>query len=87
MSTNSPGTTVGRPQTIVYIDGFNFYHGAVKGTQYKWLDFTALCQRMLPRDQLSRSVTSLLGLVPDLAILNSPFARRRTCGLSRRCPS
>lgn len=41
-----------RPQTIVYIDGFNFYYGAVKGTQYKWLDFEALCQRLLARDHL-----------------------------------
>lgn len=29
-------------RTYVYIDGFNFYHGAVKGTPYKWLDFMAL---------------------------------------------
>ncbi|MCY4421987.1 MAG: NYN domain-containing protein [Acidimicrobiaceae bacterium] len=41
-----------RPQTIVYIDGFNFYYGAVKGTPHKWLDFEALCQGMLPRDRL-----------------------------------
>ncbi len=24
--------------TNVYVDGFNFYYGAVKGTPYKWLD-------------------------------------------------
>jgi hypothetical protein len=24
--------------TFVYIDGFNLYYGAVKGTPYKWLD-------------------------------------------------
>ena len=41
-----------RPRTIVYIDGFNFYYGAVKGTPYKWLDFEALCQRLLARDHL-----------------------------------
>ena len=50
MSTSPPGTRVGLPQTIVYVDGFNFYHGAVKGTPYKWLDLAALCQRMLPRE-------------------------------------
>lgn len=38
--------------TIVYIDGFNFYYGAVKGTQHKWLDYEALCKRLLPRDNL-----------------------------------
>ena len=38
--------------TIVYVDGFNFYYGAVKGTPYKWLDFGALCRRLLPRDTI-----------------------------------
>ena len=38
--------------TIVYIDGFNFYYGAVKGTPYKWLDLEALCRRLLPKDQI-----------------------------------
>lgn len=27
-----------KPRTIVYVDGFNLYYGAVKGTPYKWLD-------------------------------------------------
>ncbi len=26
-------------RTYIYIDGFNFYYGAVKDTPYKWLDF------------------------------------------------
>ncbi len=34
----------------VYIDGFNLYYGAVKGSPYKWLDLGALCHRMLPND-------------------------------------
>lgn len=38
--------------TIVYIDGFNFYYGAVKGTPHKWLDYQALCRRLLPRDEI-----------------------------------
>ena len=52
MSPDSPAKAARRPQTIVYIDGFNFYYGAVKGTQYKWLDIMALCQGMLPGDQI-----------------------------------
>ena len=31
-----------RHRTIVYIDGFNFYYGAIRGTQYKWLDPVSL---------------------------------------------
>lgn len=36
------------PRTIVYIDGFNLYYGAVKGTTYKWLDLARLCSLLLP---------------------------------------
>ncbi len=40
--------------TIVYIDGFNFYYGALKGTPHKWLDYEALSHRLLPQDQIKR---------------------------------
>lgn len=40
-------------RTYVYIDGFNLYYGAVKGTPYKWLDLKALFLRTLePHHQL-----------------------------------
>ena len=32
----------------VYIDGFNLYFGALKGTPHRWLDLSAMCQRLLP---------------------------------------
>jgi hypothetical protein len=35
-------------RAAVYIDGFNLYHGALKGTQYKWLDVEALARRLAP---------------------------------------
>ena len=35
--------------TIVYVDGFNLYYGALRGTSYKWLDVVALCRALLPR--------------------------------------
>ena len=34
-------------RTAVYIDGFNFYYGAVKDTAYKWLDPKQLCETIL----------------------------------------
>jgi uncharacterized LabA/DUF88 family protein len=40
--------------TNVYIDGFNFYYGAVKGTPYKWHNFDVLCRILLPRHQIKR---------------------------------
>ena len=39
-------------KAIVYVDGFNLYYGAVKGTPYRWLDIAALCRLMLPNDQI-----------------------------------
>lgn len=39
-------------RTFVYIDGFNFYYGAVKNTPYKWLDFSKFCQHLLPSNQI-----------------------------------
>jgi hypothetical protein len=38
----------------VYVDGFNLYYGAVKGTPYKWLNIAALCRLLLPGDTLNR---------------------------------
>jgi hypothetical protein len=37
---------------IAYIDGFNLYYGALKGTPYKWLDIVALARRLVPNDHL-----------------------------------
>jgi uncharacterized LabA/DUF88 family protein len=39
-------------KTIIYVDGFNLYYGAVKGTPYKWLDILKLCQFLLPKNQI-----------------------------------
>lgn len=33
--------------TNVYIDGFNLYYGALKGSPYRWLDLEKLCSRLL----------------------------------------
>lgn len=39
--------------TYVYIDGFNLYYGAIKGTPYKWLDIKAMCHLLLPGEQIN----------------------------------
>ena len=43
--------------TNVYVDGFNLYYGALKGTPYKWLDLGALSKVLLPRDTIGRAGT------------------------------
>jgi len=45
-------------RAYVYIDGFNFYYGAVRETPYKWLDFNRMCQLLLPRDEIACFRTS-----------------------------
>ncbi|MCY4192389.1 MAG: NYN domain-containing protein [Rhodospirillaceae bacterium] len=35
-------------RTRVYVDGFNLYYGAVKGTSFKWLDPVHLSRLLLP---------------------------------------
>ena len=39
-------------RTIVYVDGFNLYYGALKGTHFKWLDLHKLCRLLLPQNQI-----------------------------------
>ena len=34
-------------RTFVYVDGFNLYYGALKGTRWKWLDLPALFEKVL----------------------------------------
>lgn len=34
-------------RTIVYVDGFNFYYGELRGSQWKWLDPVKLFQNAL----------------------------------------
>jgi len=40
--------------TFVYVDGFNLYYGAVKGTPYKWLNIRQLCEMLLPKHKIVR---------------------------------
>ncbi|MBM2826633.1 MAG: hypothetical protein HW403_697, partial [Dehalococcoidia bacterium] len=41
-------------RTSVYVDGFNLYNRAVRGTPYKWLDLGKLCMLLFPKDQIHR---------------------------------
>ena len=34
-------------RTYVYVDGFNLYYGAIKGSSWKWLDLVALFEKVL----------------------------------------
>ena len=34
-------------RTVIYVDGFNLYYRALKGTRWKWLDLPALFEQVL----------------------------------------
>ena len=38
----------GTMKTYVYVDGFNLYYGAVKGTSLRWLNPVELARQVLP---------------------------------------
>jgi len=38
----------------VYVDGFNFYHGAAKRTGHKWVDLLKLSQQVRSGDSIER---------------------------------
>jgi 6-hydroxy-3-succinoylpyridine 3-monooxygenase len=44
----------GFPRTIVYIDGFNLYYGALKSTSYKWLNLERYFRLLRPNDELQK---------------------------------
>ena len=39
-------------RTNIYIDGFNLYYCAVKNTPYRWLDLSALCNKLFPKKNI-----------------------------------
>jgi uncharacterized LabA/DUF88 family protein len=39
-------------KTFLYVDAFNLYFGAVRGTPYKWLDLFKLAKILLPRNDV-----------------------------------
>jgi uncharacterized LabA/DUF88 family protein len=41
-----------RVRTIVYVDGFNLYYGALRDLPYRWLDLQRLCRLVMPRHDI-----------------------------------
>jgi hypothetical protein len=38
----------------IYVDGFNLYYGALKGTPYRWLNIAKMCHLLLPHDRINK---------------------------------
>ena len=39
-------------KTYIYVDGFNLYYGALKDGPYRWLNIDALCNLILPKNDV-----------------------------------
>lgn len=54
-------------RTIAYVDGFNLYYRALKGTPYKWLDLDRLLRLIFPSHHFERIryFTALISSRPD----------------------
>jgi len=67
-------------RTYIYIDGFNFYYGAVKGTPHKWLNFKKLFGLLLDPKHKILSIKYFTAIVtgkidPDQPIRQKTFLR------------
>ena len=62
-------------RTFVYVDGFNLYYGALKGTPWKWLDLPALFAKVLQPHPLARRIAETT-LVRDADAASQSCARR-----------
>jgi len=67
-------------RTYIYIDGFNFYYGAVKDTPHKWLDFKKLFELILSPKNKIISIKYFTAIVtgkidPDQPIRQKTFLR------------
>ena len=74
-------------RTHVYVDGFNLYYGALKGTPHKWLDLERLMTGLLPRNdvQAIKLFTARIKSRPD----DPTVAQRQNAylrALTAHCP-
>ena len=73
-------------RTVVYVDGFYFYYGAVRRTRYKWLDPVALFRKVLGAQNSVVTVKYFTARVQPTP--NDPDVNVRqdtpTCALCRR---
>jgi uncharacterized LabA/DUF88 family protein len=67
-------------RTYVYVDGFNLYYGALKGTQHRWLNLVELAKQILPPNHTIDKVKYFTARVSGAADPDAP--RRQHAYLS-----
>jgi uncharacterized LabA/DUF88 family protein len=63
-------------RTIVYVDGFNLYYRAIKGTPYKWLDLHKLLSRILRKQNRIVGIRYFTAMVTGRIDINQPRRQR-----------
>jgi len=63
-------------RTYIYIDGFNFYYGAVKNTPYKWLNFKCLFDLLLDSSHQISSINYYTAIVTGIIDPNQPVRQK-----------
>ena len=63
-------------RTSIYIDGFNFYYGAVKDTPYKWLNFKSLFATLLSDKHQIVEIKYFTALVSGLKDPRQPIRQK-----------
>ncbi len=59
-------------RTSIYVDGFNLYYGALKGTRFRWLNIHKLAQLCLLPDNEINAVHYYTARVKDVDRKNQP---------------
>lgn len=55
-----------KPRANIYVDGFNFYYGCIRGTPYRWLDLGLFFRTIFPNYEINRIryFTAIVGPTP-----------------------
>ena len=63
-------------QTRVYVDGFNLYYAALKGTQFKWLNLVELARQVLPAGHTIDKLVYFTARVSGISDRGAPARQR-----------
>lgn len=75
------------PKANFYIDGFNLYYRAVKGTAYKWLDLSKVCQSFAPSLRVNRIRYFTARIQPRTGDLQGPQRQQAYIRALRTIPN
>jgi uncharacterized LabA/DUF88 family protein len=63
-------------RTSIYVDGFNLYYRALKGTPYKWLDVKLLVSNLLQSQNKITEIKYFTAIVSGLFDPNQPIRQK-----------